>query len=153
MMTTFLKSTLLAAGLGLAAIAPASAQASPSAAPGQPGIAQAIADGRVAVDYAQFRGRRYYGGRYYGGRGWGRRGWGGGALIGGLAAGALLGGALAAQAAPRAYYYDAPAAYGPPAYYAAPGGDPVAYCMQRFQSYDPHSGTYLGYDGLRHPCP
>jgi hypothetical protein len=29
----------------------------------------------------------------------------------------------------------------------------VAYCMQRFRSYDPRSGTYLGYDGLRHPCP
>ena len=27
------------------------------------------------------------------------------------------------------------------------------YCAQRFKSYDPASGTYLGYDGLRHPCP
>jgi hypothetical protein len=26
-------------------------------------------------------------------------------------------------------------------------------CMQRFRSYDPGSGTYLGYDGHRHPCP
>ncbi|MGZ3311613.1 MAG: BA14K family protein [Xanthobacteraceae bacterium] len=25
--------------------------------------------------------------------------------------------------------------------------------MQRFKSYDPRSGTYLGYDGARHPCP
>jgi hypothetical protein len=33
------------------------------------------------------------------------------------------------------------------------GGDPVTYCMQRFRSYDPRSGTYLGYDGYRHPCP
>jgi hypothetical protein len=32
-------------------------------------------------------------------------------------------------------------------------GDAVAYCMQRFKSYDPGSGTYLGYDGLRHSCP
>lgn len=31
--------------------------------------------------------------------------------------------------------------------------DAVSYCMQRFRSYDPRSGTYLGYDGLRHPCP
>jgi hypothetical protein len=31
--------------------------------------------------------------------------------------------------------------------------DAVAYCSQRFRSYDPASGTYLGYDGLRHPCP
>jgi hypothetical protein len=32
-------------------------------------------------------------------------------------------------------------------------GEAIAYCMQRFKSYDPGSGTYLGYDGLRHPCP
>lgn len=25
-------------------------------------------------------------------------------------------------------------------------------CKQRYRSYDPVSGTYLGYDGLRHPC-
>jgi hypothetical protein len=29
----------------------------------------------------------------------------------------------------------------------------VTYCEQRYRSYDPASGTYLGYDGLRHPCP
>ena len=41
------------------------------------------------------------------------------------------------------------------AYAAADGGeiDAVAYCMQRFRSYDPNSGSYLGYDGLRHACP
>ena len=33
------------------------------------------------------------------------------------------------------------------------GGDSSAYCAQRYRSYDPASGTYLGYDGLRHPCP
>ena len=33
------------------------------------------------------------------------------------------------------------------------GDDSVAYCMQRYKSYDPASGTYLGYDGQRHPCP
>jgi len=32
------------------------------------------------------------------------------------------------------------------------GGD-AASCAQRFRSYDPSTGTYLGYDGLRHPCP
>ena len=32
-------------------------------------------------------------------------------------------------------------------------GDPISYCMQRFRSYDPASQTYLGFDGLRHPCP
>ena len=29
---------------------------------------------------------------------------------------------------------------------------PVLSCKQRYRSYDPVSGTYLGYDGLRHPC-
>jgi hypothetical protein len=36
---------------------------------------------------------------------------------------------------------------------AAAGNNAVAYCSQRFRSYDPRSGTYLGYDGYRHPCP
>jgi hypothetical protein len=51
------------------------------------------------------------------------------------------------------YAYDDADAYA----YVAPGpavaGDDVAYCQQRFRSYDPSTGTYLGYDGLRHPCP
>jgi hypothetical protein len=48
-------------------------------------------------------------------------------------------------------YYDDSGYYA----YGAAGvdDDAVAYCMSRFQSYDPASGTYLGYDGLRHPCP
>ena len=25
-------------------------------------------------------------------------------------------------------------------------------CAQRYRSYDPESGTFLGYDGARHPC-
>jgi BA14K-like protein len=25
-------------------------------------------------------------------------------------------------------------------------------CASRFRSYDPATGTYLGFDGLRHPC-
>ena len=33
----------------------------------------------------------------------------------------------------------------------AMGGD-ASYCAQRYRSYDPASGTYLGFDGLRHPC-
>ena len=33
------------------------------------------------------------------------------------------------------------------------GGDSSAYCESRFKSYNPATGTYLGYDGLRHPCP
>ncbi|MFG1462438.1 BA14K family protein [Xanthobacter sp. DSM 24535] len=39
---------------------------------------------------------------------------------------------------------------------AAPGpvsADWVAYCARRYRSYDPRSGTFLGYDGRRHSCP
>jgi hypothetical protein len=82
-----------------------------------------------------------------------------------------LGGALLAPRyyGPGPYYYGpGPYYYGPGPYYDDPGpyyadpgayqvdptgGDPVAYCLQHFKSYDPRSGTYLGYDGYRHPCP
>jgi hypothetical protein len=95
---------------------------------------------------------------YWRGRGWG---WGGG-WGGPLVAGAIVGGALAA--APYyggGYYYGAPYGapygygYGPPpgaAYSDAPPPDD-GYCAQRYRSYDPASGTFLGNDGRRHPCP
>jgi hypothetical protein len=99
----------------------------------------------------------------WGGRGWG---WGAGAGAGaGFVAGALLGGALVGPRyyGPGPYYAPAPYYADPGPYYSDPGpgpysadptgGDPVAYCQQRFRSYDPGSGTYLGYDGYRHPCP
>jgi hypothetical protein len=61
-------------------------------------------------------------------------------------------------------------AYGPPNtpgpgpydYYNAPGpnyaGVPmyqgaIAACQVRFRSYDPTTGTFLGFDGIRHSCP
>jgi hypothetical protein len=103
--------------------------------------------------YAQFRGRYYRGGPRYVGRGYGyygrpyagryyRRGYGGAAAAGiaGLATGAIIGGALAAQAQPAPTY-------------VVPGDGGDAYCAQRYRSYDPASGTFLGHDGLRHPCP
>jgi hypothetical protein len=92
-------------------------------------------------------------------------GYGYGGVGAGLAAGAIIGGAIAGSSA---------YGYGPYGYrgygYAAPsyieddlddgyvdvaprGGGGAAYCAQRYRSYDPGSGTYLGYDGLRHPCP
>jgi hypothetical protein len=43
-------------------------------------------------------------------------------------------------------------AYSPGYSYGQSGSD-VGYCMRRFRSYDPRSGTYLGFDGLRHHCP
>ena len=79
-------------------------------------------------------------------------GWGFGA---GLLGGAIVGGALASP-----YYYGEPYYYGyPPAaygpgYYPAPAyGGGAAYCARRYRSYDPATGTFLGYDGFRHPCP
>ena len=42
---------------------------------------------------------------------------------------------------------------GGPGYAGGPPADPVASCMQRFRSYDPNTGTYLGNDGQRHSCP
>jgi hypothetical protein len=38
-------------------------------------------------------------------------------------------------------------------YGSSDAGGSVTYCMRRFRSFDPRSGTYLGFDGLRHPCP
>jgi hypothetical protein len=29
----------------------------------------------------------------------------------------------------------------------------VAYCQQRFRSYNPSTGMFLGFDGQYHPCP
>jgi hypothetical protein len=116
---------------------------------------------------ARFSGNPGGGGVYRGGGGGGnyayRRG-GGGGFIPGAIAGAVIGGALAS--APYGYYGDP--GYYAPGYYdngyydpgtvaAVPdtggGDDAVAYCMQTYRSYDPRSGTYLGNDGYRHPCP
>lgn len=30
--------------------------------------------------------------------------------------------------------------------------DWIAYCARKYRSFDPRTGTYLGYDGLRHYC-
>ena len=94
-------------------------------------------------------------------RGWRRGGW-----VGPAIAGAIIGGAIIGATQPYygygygpGYGYAPGYAYAPgygPGYVAGPAygaGDAVAYCQQRFRSYDPRSGTYLGYDGYRHPCP
>jgi hypothetical protein len=115
----------------------------------QPSIIQNAAT--PSVETVQFR-------RW--GGGWRGRGWWGPGVI----AGAIIGGAVAASRpwyGPYGYadgYYapPPPAAYGyqvAPGYQAAPDGDDVAYCQRRFRSYDPATGTYLGYDGVRHACP
>jgi hypothetical protein len=33
------------------------------------------------------------------------------------------------------------------------GGGDVDYCIRTYKSYNVRTGTYLGYDGLRHACP
>lgn len=86
-------------------------------------------------------------GRSFGRRGGWRRGWGPGV---GFGTGLVLGGALFA---PRYYYYDDPDPYVAYPYRSYPYDPQVAYCMQRYKSYDPYSRTYLGFDGRRHRCP
>ena len=59
------------------------------------------------------------------------------------------------------YDYDAgpPLAQGPAvvegrsAAVEEPMDNSVAYCEAHFKSYDPSTGSYLGYDGVRHSCP
>lgn len=144
-------------GCAIAAIAlalPMTAISSGNAAPlaNQSVIAAQANTSNSLMTEVQYRRRGYY------------RGGGAAAGLGiGLAAGALIGGAIAAGSSPYygpGYGYG----YGGPAYYPAPapvvvaprygyGGDAEAYCMQRYRSYDPASGTYLNYDGNRYPCP
>jgi hypothetical protein len=151
LVATAMVAASLAAGAGAAAAMPfADAMAIKNAAP-------------AAVETVGWGGHggggggHWGGGGWGGGHGWGGHGWGGGGFV----AGAILGGALAA---PYYYgggpYYGPGAYYGPGPYYGDPGpyadpagGDPVAFCLAHFRSYDPRSGTYLGFDGQRHPCP
>jgi hypothetical protein len=128
----------------------------------------AVSTGGAPVARYSGTGVARYSGGYGGGWNGGYRHRRGGGFIPGAVAGAVIGGALASES--YAYYggpdYYASGYY--PGYYddgysddaavvavapAPVGDDAVAYCMQTYQSYDPASGTYLGYDGLRRPCP
>jgi hypothetical protein len=128
-------------------VAPASAQTA-TAPVGE--LTAALQKGEVNADYAQYyrrgygyRGgpryveRRYVAPRRYGyyPRGYYRRDRGSNLAAGalGLATGAIIGGAIASS--------------------QAQAGNAASYCAQRYRSYDPASGTYLGNDGLRHACP
>ncbi|MEP9377511.1 BA14K family protein [Aquabacter sp. CN5-332] len=90
-----------------------------------------------------------YGGYYRGGGcGWGGCNNNNGAAVAAGVIGGMMLGAAAASAAQ---------ANRPPAVYYAPSPEPVpdnwiAYCSAKYRSFDPRTGTYLGYDGLRHPC-
>ncbi|GGK22880.1 BA14K family protein [Salinarimonas ramus] len=167
-MRNLLLTLIAAATLGLVAIggaAPAAADgrgvyyASPNYDGGHPGISFHVEAGRAPVYYDR---RRYYDGydyrpapvrprtvyRYRYPRDayppyYGRRHDNGAAVaagIIGLATGAILGQALAAPPpvvrAPRVRY----------------DADAIAYCARKYRSFDPHSFTFLGYDGRRHYC-
>ncbi|WP_311976942.1 BA14K family protein [Bradyrhizobium diversitatis] len=121
-----LATTLGANSLGMNSLGVNSATAAPLAVQSTPGMPSNI----VAV---QWRGGWYHHHHHHGWRyGYPRRyGWA--PALGGFAAGAAIGGAIANSRAQAA--------------------ENDAYCSQRFKSYDPASGTYLGYDGQRHPCP
>lgn len=141
---TILKSLTLSA----LAVAGALAVAPASAAPVTRGIEPLASTQNELVQQVQWRRHGHYGGRrYYGGRGYYRGGNGGAVaagVLGGLAVGAMIGAAAAAPPPPPAGYYAPAPAYG--------GGDWLAYCSSKYRSFDPASGTYLGYDGYRHPC-
>jgi hypothetical protein len=153
-MRKFFMAVAATAALGAFSLAPASAAEVQTAPVNE--LVAGIQNGNVNADYVQYR--RYYRGsprvverrvyrgspryverRYYGDRRYYRRDRGNALAAGavGLATGAIIGGALAQSQAQAAPVY---------------GGN-AAYCAQRYRSYDPASGTYLGFDGLRHPCP
>jgi hypothetical protein len=100
--------------------------------PGRAHISHPIA--RPGRGLAGYRPGYGYGGRYGRGYGWG-------------VAGAAVGAGLAYS---NYGGYD-DSYYGGGAY--AAGSSDVAYCAQRFRSYDPASQTYLAYGGRRVPCP
>ncbi|MGU3495038.1 BA14K family protein [Xanthobacteraceae bacterium A53D] len=39
-----------------------------------------------------------------------------------------------------------------PVYVAPQSSNWIAYCSRKYRSFDPRTGTFLGYDGRRHPC-
>jgi len=120
-------SCAIALGVMSSTSLPSAVIAAPMMAAGAEKLA-ASAQPLINVQYRRWHHRHHhYGPRYHRHRG------AGAAALGGLAAGAIIGGAIANS--------------------QARASDAVAYCAQRYRSYDPASGTYLGYDGNRHPCP
>jgi len=107
-----------------------------------------------------FHGGGFHGGGFHGFHGGHFGGFHGGHGFRHFGGGRFFYGGLAAGALAYPYFYDTyPDAYIDDYDYGAYAGDgyvtddTVAACAQRFKSYDPASGTYLGYDGKRHPCP
>lgn len=116
-------------------------------------LAAALSVGALALPDTAEAGRRHHG---HGGNA-------AAAAIIGLGVGAIIGGAIAsdryyyAPPPPRVYYAPPPPPqppyYGPVAYAPPPWTpDWYAYCDSKYRSFDPRSGTFMGYDGLRHFC-
>jgi hypothetical protein len=88
-----------------------------------------------------------------------------GAAVAAGVLGVIAGGIIASQAQPNVVYRSYPEPnYYPPQAYPAYGAAPVTYappprspawydyCSRRYRSFDPRSGTFLGYDGIRYFC-
>jgi hypothetical protein len=131
-------SLLAVAALGIVSVSAEAFAARGAARGGTVAHRGAVGVGGGAVGY---RGAGVYRGGYY------RPGVG-------VAAGAVVGGAIAASQPWYGGYggYDNNYYGSNPGYYSTSGDQDAAYCAQRFKSYDASSGTYLGYDGQRHPC-
>ena len=127
---TLVVAAIAAGAMTLTTIAPS------AAAPLAPAHLQGQPSSVAHVQYRHWHGgprHGYHGGYrggYYGHRHHGRGN--AGAVIGGLAAGAIIGGAIANS--------------------RAQASESQVSCAQRYRSYDPASGTYLGKDGRRHVC-
>lgn len=110
----------------------------------------------TAVPAEAGKGNRGYGGRYVQNNYYYKRNDGIGALGAGLlgfGVGAIVGSALT----PREVYVAPPpppapvytrAGYGP----APWTPDWYTYCYSRYRTFDPNSGTFVGYDGYEHFC-
>ncbi|MGL4439163.1 MAG: BA14K family protein [Bosea sp. (in: a-proteobacteria)] len=134
--------TVLGAVFGLA-FATSGAQAMPAGA-GAATVDKAAASTLVEqVQYYYSGPRRYYGGPRYYGRGYGR-GYRGNGVAAGVAAGAL--GALAIGGLAASGAFDERPAYAP----LAPGRK--QWCADRYRSYNPEDGTFVGRDGRVRYC-
>lgn len=132
--------TRFSARFAAPAIALALLAAPVTAAPASPqalsSIGKSAQAGSNIVDVQRrggWRGNRgFRGNRFRGGRGYGRRGSNAGAIIGGLVAGALIAGAVRES--------------------RASSGD-FERCEATYRSFNPRTGTYVGYDGVERVCP
>lgn len=89
-------------------------------------------------DWRWRHGNRWHGGGWNGGSYYGDN-WGGAAAAAGIVG--LATGAIIANSANQPRYYE-----------GGYGGDYVSYCASRYRTFDPRTGTYVGFDGYRHPC-